>query len=113
MRRILILFALTALSAFAADVAGAWKGTMNTPMGNVEIAADLKADGSTLTGTLNFMGNDQKIEKGKVDAEKVSFEINMEFGTMQYKGSVDGDELKLTVTVQDHEDPLVLKRVQR
>jgi hypothetical protein len=110
MRRIVILLMLTVLAAFAADVNGAWKGSMETPMGAMDISANFKADGNALNGTLNFMGNDVKIEKGKIDGDKVSFEINMDFGTMTYTGTVSGDELKLSVSVNGNESPLVLKR---
>ena len=112
MRRTVILLMLTALAAFAADVNGVWKGSMETPMGAVEISANLKADGNALNGTLNFMGNDTKIEKGKIDGDKVSFELNMEFGTMAYAGTVSGDELKLTITVMDNQSTVVLKRAK-
>ncbi len=114
MRRILILAALTVLTVFAADVTGAWKGTAETPMGAMEIAATFKADGSTVTGTMSIMGNDQKIDKGKLDGDKISFELNMEFGTLEYKGTVAGDEMKLNVNVGGNEaPPLVLKRVKK
>jgi hypothetical protein len=101
------------VAAFAADVTGSWKGTMDTPMGAMDLTATLKADGNAVSGTLNFMGNDQKIEKGKLDGDKISFEINMEFGTMAYSGTVTDDELKLTVAVADNQVPLVLKRVKQ
>jgi hypothetical protein len=112
MRRILALLALTVLTAFAADVTGAWKGTMDAPMGAMDITANLKADGNAVTGALNFMDNYHNIEHGKLDGDKISFELNLEFGTIAYKGSVSGDEMKLTVTVGDNEVPLVLKRVK-
>ena len=39
-----------------------------------------------------------KIAKGKVDGEKISFEVNIEPGTITYEGTIAGDEMKLTVT---------------
>jgi hypothetical protein len=110
MRRTVIL--LTALAAFAADVNGTWKGTMETPGGAMDISASLKADGNVLNGTMNFMGNDVKIEKGKIDGDKVSFEINMEFGPMAYAGTVSGDEMKLSISVMGNETFVVLKRAK-
>lgn len=112
MRRTVILLMLTALAAFAADVNGTWKGTMETPGGPMDISASLKADGNVLNGTMNFMGNDVKIEKGKIDGNKVSFEINLEFGPMAYAGTVSGDEMKLSISVMGNETPVVLKRAK-
>ena len=55
---------------------------------------------------------DVKIEKGKIDGDKVSFEINMEFGPMAYAGTVSGDEMKLSISVNGDATPVVLKRVK-
>ncbi len=113
MRKILVLFVLMALAAFAADVTGAWKGVSETPMGPMDTTANLKSDGGAVAGTLNVMGNDQKIEKGKLDGDKISFEINMDFGTLAYKGTVSGDEIKLSVSFDGNEGgSVVLKRTK-
>jgi len=117
MRRVLLVLfvlVLTAVAALAADVTGAWKGSMDSPNGPMEIQMNLKADGSALTGTVTVMGNDSQIEKGKIDGDKVSFEVNPpQFTTVAYSGTVSGDEMKLTVKVMDNESPLVLKRVKQ
>ena len=112
MRKAVILILFAALAAFAADVAGTWKGSMETPMGTTETSATLKVDGKTVTGTMNFMGSDQKIQNGKLDGDKISFEVPTEMVTIAYKGTVSGDEMKLTMAVMDQEMPLVLKRVK-
>jgi hypothetical protein len=112
MRKLLLLSIVLALAAFAADVTGAWKGTLETPMGAMELTLNAKAEGAALTGTLSFMGNDLKLEKGKIDSDKVSFEVNPEFGTMAYSGTVSGDEMKLTLSVMGNQVPLVLKRAK-
>jgi hypothetical protein len=112
MRRLLLVLIVVALAAFAADVAGSWKGTLETPMGAMELALNAKVEGATLTGTMNFMNNDLKIEKGKIDGDKISFEVNPEFGTMTYSGTVSGDEMKLTLSVMGNDVPLVLKRAK-
>ena len=112
MHRTLILLLLAVMTAAAADVTGAWKGTVDTPNGSIDISANLKADGNTVTGTLTAMGNDQTIAKGKLDADKISFEITGEMGTLVYAGTVNGDEMKLSLTVMGNEIPIVLKRVK-
>jgi hypothetical protein len=98
MRKMFLLLAMTALAAFAADVTGTWKGSIETPGGTFENTFVLKADGAKLTGTLQGgPGGELKIEEGKIDGDKVSFVINMEFGKMAYTGTVSGDDLKLKV----------------
>jgi hypothetical protein len=107
-----ILF-VVALVAFAADVSGKW--TYQQPGRNggepVPVTITLKADGSTLTGSvLGGMGGRAaggaatpvEISNGKVDGDKVSFEVkrttqNGDFVT-KYEGTLSGDELKLKVT---------------
>jgi hypothetical protein len=112
MRTILIplLLALLAIGALAADVSGAWKGSMETPMGKMDLALTLKADGPSPSGTMNFMGNDSKVEKLVIDGSKISFELNMEFGTMVYAGTIEGNTMNLKMKVMSDEVPVVLKR---
>src|SRR5688572_25361919 len=42
---------LLAAPAFAADVDGKWSGTVSTPMGDIPVGYEFKAEGTTLTGT--------------------------------------------------------------
>ena len=92
---------LLAVAAFAADVAGTWKGTMETPMGPMENTIVLAADGAAVTGTVKTDFFEAKVENGKLDGDKVSFELNIEFGKLVYEGTVAGDELKFNVTGPD------------
>jgi hypothetical protein len=100
MRRLIFLLAIVALAALAADtISGTWKGTIETPGGSFENTFILKADGAKLTGTLQGgPGGELKIEEGKIDGDKVSFAVNMDFGKLSYTGAVSGDDLKLKVT---------------
>ncbi len=100
MRTLLCLFFALAFTASAADVVtGTWKGTVDTPGGTFENTFIFKAEGGTLTGTLQGgPGGELKIEEGKVDGNNVSFAVNMEFGKLSYTGAVNGDDLKLKVT---------------
>ena len=103
MRKLLGLLAVVTLAAFAADVVtGTWKGNVETHGGTFENTLVLKADGNQLTGTLQGgPGGDLKIEEGKVDGNNVSFAVNMEMGKLSYTGAVNGDDLKLKVTLGD------------
>jgi opacity protein-like surface antigen len=97
--------------AFAADIAGTWKGTLETPMGPMENTIVLQADGASVTGSVKTEMFEAKVENGKLDGAKVSFEINIEFGKLVYEGTLDGDDLKLNVTGPDGSKiPLNAKR---
>ncbi len=102
MRKLLFLMMAVALAASAADVSGTWKGTVETPGGSFENTFVLKAEGTKLTGTLQGgPGGEMKIEEGKVDGDKVSFAITMEFGKLNYAGTFSADDLKLKVSFGD------------
>ena len=83
--------------AAAADLAGVWKGTMETQIGPAETTITIEA-GSALAGKVQVMTYEGRIEKGTVDGEKISFEVSIEPGTIAYAGTVKGDEMTLEVT---------------
>ena len=92
---------LLAAPAFAADVDGKWTGTVSTPMGDLPVAYEFKADGASLTGTtLGFDGGSVPIKDGKVDGSKISFIVTFDFGGMtvdlSYTGVVSASEIKIT-----------------
>ena len=94
------LLLLTA-PAFAADVDGKWSGTLSTPMGDLPVQYEFKADGTTLTGTtLGFDGSTVPVKNGKVDGNKISFTVAIDFGGMafeiSYTGVVSPTEIKIT-----------------
>ena len=100
-----------AVAVFAADIVGTWKGTLETPMGPMENTIVLEAKGASLTGSVKTDFFEAKVENGKLDGDKVSFEINIEFGKLVYEGTLDGDDLKLNVTGPDGSKiPLNAKR---
>jgi opacity protein-like surface antigen len=92
---------LLAAPAFAADVDGKWTGTVSTPMGDLPVQYEFKADGATLTGTtLGFDGGSVPIKNGKVDGSKIAFTVTFDFGGMtldlSYTGVVSASEIKMT-----------------
>jgi hypothetical protein len=104
MKWLLFLLALLAFTATAADVSGTWKGTAQTPNGPVERTFVFKVDGNKLTGeTSSDMFGKSTIEDGKVDGENISFSITVNYqgneGKVNYKGLVEGDQIKFTVTI--------------
>lgn len=102
MKRILVLMALYALSMFAADISGTWKGTLETPNGKAERTFVFKVDGEKLTGeTTSSMMGKSEIMNGKISGDSISFTIKIKFQDneldVDYKGKVMGNEIKFTV----------------
>ncbi len=94
----LVLCALgTAARAADVNVVGVWKGSMDTQMGAVENIITIQS-AAPLAGTVKAGQYEGKIEKGKLEGEKISFEMTIEYGTVAYEGTVSGDEMKLNVT---------------
>jgi len=102
--------AISTLNLNAADLAGTWKGSMETQAGKTEVAITI-APGPGLAGKVKAGEYETPIEKGKVSGDKISFEINIEHGKVVYEGTVAGDEMKLVVTgTQGDKYPLICKR---
>ncbi|MGE5489367.1 MAG: hypothetical protein ACM3ZB_16245 [bacterium] len=115
MKRLLILLAVFAIAAAAADINGTWKANAETPMGPMVITFVFKADGAGFTGEMSddFIGK-APIVDGKLDGNNVSFTVNMKFEEnemqLNYKGTVNGDEMKLSVETPGGNMEMVAKR---
>jgi hypothetical protein len=106
---------LLAAPVFAADVDGKWTGTMSTPGGDFPVSFVFKADGAKLTGTMIGMdGMELPIVNGKIDGDKISYTVNIDFGGMMlelnYKGVVTASDIKLDLSVFDMPFELVVKK---
>src|SRR5262249_58226852 len=72
---------LVAAPARAADVDGKWTGSLDTPMGAVNVGFNFKADGATLSGTTTGPdGSEIAIKNGKIEGDKISFLVSIDFG---------------------------------
>jgi hypothetical protein len=96
------LFALTTVMALAADVTGTWKGEANPNGKGGPPTFMLKQSGSTLTGTTTGRGGEVEISNGKIDGDKIYFEVTRDMGdkgkfTSKYTGTVSGTTIKLSV----------------
>src|SRR5271156_6512277 len=96
------LFALTTVMALAADVTGTWKGEANPNGRGGPPTFMLKQAGSALTGTTTGRGGANGISNGKVEGEKVYFEVTRDAGdkgkfTSKYAGTVSGTTMSLKV----------------
>ena len=112
MRTLLIMAiaATVALGLPAADVAGTWKGSMETQMGTTGVTITLQS-GAPITGKVQIGEYDSPIEKAEVDGDKIGFEINIGPGKVSFQGTVSGDDLKFNVAgTQGSQYTLVCKR---
>ncbi len=98
----LLVLAMLAPVATAADVSGKWVSEMKTPDGQVRTSTfEFKADGEKLTGTVGGSRGSAEISDGKISGDDISFVVVRKFQErevkMQYKGKVSGDEIKFNV----------------
>jgi hypothetical protein len=109
-------------AAGKADPNGTWTYAFTTPDGQTrETKFTLKAEGEKLTGsTTGRQGTDSPIEEGSFKNGEVSFKVTRERNgqkfTSTYKGKVDGDLIKGTMTFNRGEGeqsrPLEAKRAK-
>ncbi len=105
-----------AAAAGPVSIDGKWRAEFDTQIGKQKYLFTLaSADAGKVTGKANAEFNDpngggaQKVETaledGKLDGNNISFTENMKLGDMTlnitYKGTVNGDQLKLTRHVGD------------
>jgi hypothetical protein len=111
----LFVAASTAAALAAAPVDGKWSGSLETPNGPAQVSFTFLADGSTLTGsTTGPDGNTVQIKNGKVDGDRISFAIDVDFGgmpfTFAYTGVVMSDHINLTIDFMGMPFEFVVKR---
>jgi opacity protein-like surface antigen len=104
--------ALLALAAAvqAADVTGKWTAQVPGRGGQTrETTFNLKAEGEKLTGTVSGMQGDTEISDGKVKGDELSFSVKLSFQgndiKMNYKGKLEGEEIKFTRQVEGMDRP--------
>lgn len=107
---ILAIAAMVTLTLNAADLAGAWKGSMETQMGATGVTITIQP-GAALAGKVKAGEYEVPMEKARLDGNRISFEMNVEHGKVTYEGTVTGDEMKLNVTgTQGDKYSLICKR---
>ena len=89
---------LLAAPAFAHDADGKWEGMIDTPMGAIPVGFTFKTDGAALSGTsLGPDGGAAPIKGGKVEGNKISFSVDLDFGgmaiTLNYVGTASPDKI--------------------
>jgi autotransporter translocation and assembly factor TamB len=101
--------ALSALVVWAQSVDGTWTREVQGKAGTQTQTLTLKSEGGKLTGTLEGGGGRggggaAPISDGTLSGSNVSFKVVRDFGgnsvTQVFKGTVSGNELKLTMEVE-------------
>ena len=90
-------------------------GTISTPGGDFPVAFEFKSDGTKLTGTtMSPDGMSITIKDGKIDGDKITFGVSLDFGGMAidiaYSGVVTPTEMKMTADVAGMALEFVVKK---
>src|SRR5262245_6175799 len=106
-----VFFVFSAMSlAFAADVNGKWTAQVPGRGGQTcEQTFNFKVEGDNQTGTVSRTQGDNPISDGKISGDEISFTVKVSFNgndvTLLYKGTVSGDEIKMTRSRQGGDQP--------
>lgn len=106
-----VCFVFAALSlAWAADVNGKWTAQVPGRDGQTrELTFTFKAEGEKLTGSMSGQQGDTEISDGKISGDQISFTVKINFQGNErkflYKGTVSGDEMKVTRTIEGGNRP--------
>ncbi len=93
MRKLLIL-SLLSVAAFAADITGTWKATVETDAGSGTPTFVFKQDGENLTGTYSGQLGEAKLT-GTIHGNQVEWSFEASVGDdkakVTYSGTLEGD----------------------
>ena len=98
-------FLLIASTLYAADVAGTWKGQMDTGRA---VVFQFKTEGNKVSGTMSGPnGEPRPITSGELKDDSISFTVASEWEgnpvKLSVKGTVTASEMKLTVSSEGGE----------
>ncbi len=92
-----LAFSLVAADPAVANLAGVWKGSMQTQIGTAQVTITFQP-GATIAGTVQAGEYKGRIDKATLDGDSIYFEVSFAPGTMVYEGKVAGDQISFTVT---------------
>ena len=109
-----ILLFFVALTGWAADYSGTYKGDLTLSTGRVENKLVLKMKGNNLTGTLTNQYGELPIQNGSVDGQDLFFVVVVkdegEDFRMVYRGHIFEDEIQFRVEAGERQIDLVVKK---
>ncbi len=103
---VILAACLAAGRLWATDVSGEWTAEVQAHRGgSSEITMNLKAEDGTITGTVRAAGGEASISSGTIDGDDIWFSVITEFEghqfTQHYKGIVEGDIIRFSLTVDE------------
>jgi opacity protein-like surface antigen len=115
-----VILLVLAGAALAADITGAWSGTMSMGDNSFTLTYSFKQDGDKLSGTVTApQGDPLPLVEGKVDGDKVSFAVKVDMNGNATKfvssGTIKGDEIAITTKAEGVDFPpnsMTLKRTK-
>lgn len=84
-----------------ANVDGSWETVTKSPMGDQTATLTVNSSGDSFTGTQSGAMGTTEIKNGKVDGNKLSWQIDMTIPmpmTLTCEATVNGDSINGTVT---------------
>lgn len=94
----------------AADLAGTWRGTIQFPDEAAEVVYTFIGSNGQFTGTSRSPMGEVPLTAIKVDGPRVSFESELSGFTIKRRGTITGDKLELTVTIDGNEFAVTFTR---
>lgn len=83
----------------AADVDGKWEGTIHGDQGDFPLTFEFKADGETLTGSVESAMGKVPISNGKIKDNALTFDVKLDDGSViTHDATLNGD----TIDVKSH-----------
>jgi hypothetical protein len=116
---ILSLLLLAAWTLSASDLTGKWSGTVDMKQDGdaqtIPVVMIVKQDGKTLTGTAGPEDDQHTIQKGLVDGDSVTMEVDGGEAIYYLELKVDGDQLSGAVKqgTDGEKMKIALKRVKQ
>ncbi|MBN2201553.1 hypothetical protein JW777_06360 [bacterium] len=98
-------------SAWAADPSGVWTTRMEGPQGEMALEFEFHVNGDTLTGCNRSDFGEFKIENGKVETDRFTFDVNFGEMVIHHVCTAAADSIVMKVPGMEGEDmKMVLKR---
>ncbi len=98
MKRIVGITLMIAALALGADVAGKWTGQMPMRGETVNSTFTFRNDGGKVTGVMTGPQGEVDLQDVKVDGDQISFTSTGGNAKVLFKGTITGDEIKMSRT---------------
>lgn len=94
----------------AADVTGTWRGTIQGPNGASDVVYTFRLENGKLAGSVQGPMGEASFINTSIDGNKVSFESDYQGYHVTRKGTVTGDTMQLTISIEGYEANVTLTR---